>query len=194
MSFASLHYFLLIQISLVGTASFLTPLLSLYAQTQLTLLSSIVSQVEAGVWTYMEIGIGITCGNLPLMRSLFRRFFESTGSTNRESRYPTAGSRSSRILGRSDNSQVDPKAPYRGEGFERMDEESLGDGSDIELHDRRFKGDGIVVTTDVHIKEEDTGGRGVARDMVDPLGHRSTESIEAVGTSVLPSAHTGTAW
>jgi hypothetical protein len=89
---------------------------------------------------------------------------------------------------------MDPKAPYRGDGFERMDEESLGDGSDIELHDRRFKGDGIVVTTDVHIQEEGTGGRAVTRDMVDPLGHRSTESIKAVGTSVLPSAQTGKAW
>ena len=69
---------------------------------------------------------------------------------------------------------MDAKNPYRGDGFERMDEESLGHGSDIELHDRRLKGDGIMVTTDVHIKEEAAGARAAARPVVDPLRDRST--------------------
>jgi hypothetical protein len=31
------------------------------------------TQVDPGVWTYVELGTGITCGNLPLLRPLFRR-------------------------------------------------------------------------------------------------------------------------
>ncbi|KAF7887941.1 uncharacterized protein EAF01_011095 [Botrytis porri] len=41
------------------------------------------SQVEGGVWTYMEEAIGITCGNLALLQPLFRRFF-----SNKNSRLP----------------------------------------------------------------------------------------------------------
>jgi hypothetical protein len=127
----------------------------------------------------MEIAIGITCGNLPLMRPLFRRFFESTGVTSRDSRYMTGGSRSSRILGRSDVSRTDPKNTYRGDGFERMDEESLGDASDIELNDHRPRGDGIVVTTDVHIKEEQRDSRLDSRVIMNPMRDGSTGSIDA---------------
>ena len=127
----------------------------------------------------MEIAIGITCGNLPLMRPLFRRFFESTGVTSRDSRYMTGGSRSSRILGRSDVSRTDPKNTYRGDGFERMDEESLGDASDIELNDHRPRGDGNVVTTDVHIKEEQRESPLDSRVIMNPMRDGSTGSIDA---------------
>ncbi|PQE22977.1 integral membrane protein [Rutstroemia sp. NJR-2017a BBW] len=35
------------------------------------------TQVEGGVWTYMEEGIGITCGNLPLLQPLFKHYFKA---------------------------------------------------------------------------------------------------------------------
>lgn len=127
----------------------------------------------------MEIAVGITCGNLPLMRPLFRRFFESTGSTSQDSRYFTGGSRPSRIVGQTDISRTDPKQTYRGDGFERMDEESLGDASDIELNDHRYRGDGIVVTTNVHIKEEQRDSPLDFQAIISPMRDVSTASVDA---------------
>ncbi|OAQ97353.1 hypothetical protein LLEC1_03416 [Akanthomyces lecanii] len=39
-----------------------------------------VAQVEAGVWTFLEAAVGITCANLPLMAPLFRRCVGSASS------------------------------------------------------------------------------------------------------------------
>lgn len=46
-----------------------------------------ITQVEGGVWTYMEEAIGITCGNLPLLQPLVRHFF-----SNKDSRVTIRGS------------------------------------------------------------------------------------------------------
>ncbi|KAJ3496911.1 hypothetical protein NLG97_g2314 [Lecanicillium saksenae] len=48
------------------------------------------TQVEAGVWTFLEGAIGITCANLPLMGPLFRRWLSSgSGSSNRYNQGPS---------------------------------------------------------------------------------------------------------
>jgi hypothetical protein len=107
----------------------------------------------------MEIAIGITCGNLPLLRSIFRRFFESTDGTSRDPQYPMAGGTSSTGRGRSEVSHTSAKGLYSGDWFERMDDRSFGGDNDIELHDRKFRGGGTVTIADVHIHE----GKGELR-------------------------------
>jgi hypothetical protein len=144
----------------------------------------------------MEIAIGITCGNLPLLRPIFRHFFDSKSGSSNDYRlgYPSSGSQTaSRKIGRPDASQLESKNRYRADGFERMDEESLGDGSQIELHDRGYQGDGIVVTTNIHIEEQETGGRTRIREMVDPLREPWTGSVEAARNGALPSVKPGNA-
>ena len=59
------------------------------------------------------------------------------------------------------------------------DVESLGGGSEIELTDRRYMGEGIVVKTDVRVTEEETGGTHLARELSDPLRRPTGSSIEA---------------
>jgi hypothetical protein len=39
------------------------------------------TQVYAGCWTYMEMGIAVISGNLPLLRPLFGPFFHNKGLT-----------------------------------------------------------------------------------------------------------------
>jgi hypothetical protein len=140
-----------------------------------------VTQVAPGVWTYVELGIGITCGNLPLLRPLFGRFLGGT-RTGSKNAYSNSKSSNSYPL-----SRVTASVNGRGDtdGFQKMngrskygadvDVESLGEGSDLELnrtaasvgmahggngssHDKElgdtWNGEGIQVKTDVDLKIE----------------------------------------
>jgi hypothetical protein len=100
----------------------------------------------------MESGVGMTCGNLPPMRPLFRRFFDSTRSGNSDSNY-FRSNRSSRMINQSDNARLGSKLASYMQGFEIIDDDSLGDGSDIELNNRRHLEEGIMVTTYASTKE-----------------------------------------
>ena len=122
-----------------------------------------VTQVAPGVWTYIELGIGITSGNLPLLRPLFGRFL---GIVSKNGSTPTYGNGSkpisyplSRVTGTSSANRPD--------GFHRMDKsanevdvESLG--SEVELNKTTaergtpdWKGEGIKVKTDVDLRIEE---------------------------------------
>jgi len=100
------------------------------------------------MWTYMEIGIGITCGNLPLLRPLLTRFFDTVTNKTAKSNIHLSSSKDMTRNGR--------VPTYRSDGFERFDLEHGSDdgGSEIELRDKR--GDrGIVVKRDVQIQTEE---------------------------------------
>jgi hypothetical protein len=137
-----------------------------------------VTQVAPGVWTYIELGIGITCGNLPLLRPLFGRFLAGTRSGSNRTPYGTSKSANSYPL-----SRVTASVNGRGDtdGFQKMnghskygvdvDIESVGGGSEVELNQRAaiigmahggdgtipgdtWNGEGIQVKTDVDLKIE----------------------------------------
>lgn len=125
----------------------------------------LVTQVQAGIWTYLEVSIGITCGNLPLLRPLFRRFLDATSSGRSTSQQLNSGSklnsqyrRTSRLI----HSQL------RSDGFERMGDKKPGgrapdaesnatSGSELELQEHRARNDGITIQTDIemHIEVSD---------------------------------------
>ncbi|KAF7956131.1 hypothetical protein EAE96_005051 [Botrytis aclada] len=73
----------LIGIFAVGVFVIITSIIRLVALFAIDTEDLTFSQVEGGVWTYMEEAIGITCGNLALLQPLFRRFF-----SNKNSRLP----------------------------------------------------------------------------------------------------------
>lgn len=148
------------------------------------LTSIIVTQVEPGVWTYLEISIGITCGNLPLLRPLFRRFFDNVRSTasNSQSKPPVGSSLRSRIPPGSGR--------YTTDGFERMgnDLESLeGSGSEVELQDRRYKGVGIKVDTEVELRvsevKPDIRRTLAERGYMDPMKPPASTNVRIQGKS-----------
>jgi hypothetical protein len=144
------------------------------------------TQVDAGIWTYMEIGIGIACANLPLLRPLFKRFFDR-GDTLKASSYG-AGYNYGSNNARSRNANISAlgtQNTYRSDGFERMidknganiDVESLGgSGSEVELQQRRYKGEGIKVETNVQLQVEDAEsqtGNSRTRTTTDVRGPKS---------------------
>lgn len=125
----------------------------------------------------MEVGIGITCGNLPLLRPVFSKFFDKSGATMRR-----LGASRSRGLNNSQKPTV-----YRSNGFELMsdknavgvDVQSIGDtGSEVALHDLRYDGKGIKVVTNVELKVEDDMN-GVRFDR-DAMGNKTRTNVKAV--------------
>jgi hypothetical protein len=138
------------------------------------------TQVAPGVWTYIELGIGITCGNLPLLRPLFGRFLAGTHSGSNKTPYAYGTSKSVNTY---PLSRVTASVNGRGDtdGFQKMngnskygvdvDIESVGEGSEVELNQRAatigmahggngtmpgeaWNGEGIQVKTDVDLKIE----------------------------------------
>jgi hypothetical protein len=139
-----------------------------------------VTQVAPGVWTYIELGVGITCGNLPLLRPLFGRFLAGTRTGTNKTAYGNSKSMNSYPL-----SRVTASVNGRGDtdGFQKMDGkskygvdvdiESVGEGSEVELnqsvaaigmahggngttqtHTDTWNGEGIQVKTDIDLKIE----------------------------------------
>lgn len=123
----------------------------------------LVTQVAPGVWTYIELGIGITSGNLPLLRPLFGRWF---GIVSKNGSTPTYGT-GSKPLSYPLSRVTVTGTGNRPDGFHRMDKsatdvdvESLG--SEVELNKAKaergtadWKGDGIQVKTDVDLRIEE---------------------------------------
>jgi len=139
------------------------------------------TQVDPGVWTYVELGVGITCGNLPLMRPLFGSFFRNKDSSNASGGYsshPLSGRL--RSFGRSDarptlNKSVVSAHGYGASGFDRDSEEhiigstadaessSMGK-SDIEMQDAKGFQGGITVQTDFYVEEAGGGASAVSKE------------------------------
>ena len=120
-----------------------------------------VTQVQAGIWTYLEVSIGITCGNLPLLRPLFRRFLDIATSNNRsgDPQY-----NSSKINSQYHRSRLVAGSQLRSDGFARIsgkmgtDAESMAaSGSELELQERRHIDEGITVHTDIEMRIEEMG-------------------------------------
>jgi hypothetical protein len=110
------------------------------------------TQVYASGWTFMEMGIAVISGNLPLMRPLFERFFRIRGATKNNSNPSHSHSQSgNNLTGKSRfASKVDA------EGFERISDDGSNGGitqpnsiRDIELGDRT-----ILVKRDFIVEEE----------------------------------------
>ncbi|ROV90820.1 hypothetical protein VPNG_09842 [Cytospora leucostoma] len=95
------------------------------------------NQVEAGVWTYLEISIGITCANLPLLLPLVRSWF-STGDTSRGYR----GAADKRSSAYTPNNMATPRSTTKKRslytGFTTLDASNNATllGSEIELRDQ----------------------------------------------------------
>lgn len=134
--------------------------------------------------------MGITCGNLPLLRPLFSRFFEKGSnslSAHQGGKYGGYGHSSNNIVG---SSQLGNISSYRSDGFELMmdkngpsvDAESLsGSGTDIELPERRSAGQGIKVETNVVLTVDDLPSRNERSEnrFRDPLQSATTTSVRA---------------
>ncbi|KAK7736693.1 hypothetical protein SLS53_006902 [Cytospora paraplurivora] len=95
------------------------------------------NQVEAGVWTYLEISIGITCANLPLLLPLVRSWF-STGDTSRGYR----GATDKRSSAYTPNNVATPRSTTKKRsiytGFTTLDASNNATllGSEVELRDQ----------------------------------------------------------
>lgn len=95
------------------------------------------NQVEAGVWTYLEISIGITCANLPLLLPLVRSWFNTT-DTSRSYR----GVTNKRSSAYTPNTMATPRSTTkkrsRYTGFTTLDASNNGTllGSEVELRDQ----------------------------------------------------------
>jgi hypothetical protein len=158
-----------------------------------------VTQVEGGVWTYMEEGIGITCGNLPLLQPLFKHYFKphDARSASLEHNPPSYYVRSS-ITAKSKSTNPSSSKTVRGKtagSYTRMSEEfildattdgSVHDKDAIEMHTRSRRTSEqdrerivIVVKTDVTVKKElgDQHQRFMLmRDTIDPLRRPPTKA------------------
>ncbi|RFU34878.1 hypothetical protein B7463_g1456, partial [Scytalidium lignicola] len=169
----------LIGIFLLGGFVCLASVLRFIALLSINVKDITFTQVDPGIWTYLELGIGITSGNLPLLRPLFGNLMKGN-SKDYSSNIISNGLASGNRLGPSTRSRNPPFDPN---GFERMtdrgipaDDESLGDtGSEIEL---RRVGEGINVKTDINIKVEEqsldqqdshTNGRGMGMQAKDGI-------------------------
>jgi hypothetical protein len=117
------------------------------------------------MWTYIELGIGITSGNLPLLRPLFGRFFSSASSRNTSTPYASPGG--TKTYGAASKNYALSRVTERGEGFQRMDGkddlESVGDGSEIELNVKSKGSSNAEVASSGHltVSEGGFGGEGI---------------------------------
>ncbi|KAH8668813.1 hypothetical protein BX600DRAFT_435330 [Xylariales sp. PMI_506] len=106
------------------------------------------TQAEAGIWTFMEVALGITCANLPLLAPLLRTF---SGGT-------TVGGKSS---GQNSGSTPIQSNSYlsnsRARGFRRMENDRTG--SEVEL--RPYNREGIVVNQEVEVSSYADGKSGL---------------------------------
>lgn len=139
----------------------------------------IATEVEAGVWTYLEVATAITCGNLPLLAPLLRRWLSRNGSRNMG--YNTASMNPH--MQRPTNITATNKATVYS-GFARI--EDSPSGSQVELQDReagRIPASApanqlgqIVVQTKVEVKREDSSWEEVQpADLVS--GNHRTGSV-----------------
>ena len=115
------------------------------------------------MWTNIELGIGITSGNLPLLRPLFGRWL---GIGSRNASAPTYGN-SSKPLSYPLSRVTITGTGNRPDGFSRMDKSATdGDGeslgSEVELNKAKaqrgtpdWTGEGIQVKTDVDLRIEE---------------------------------------
>lgn len=124
-----------------------------FAEHKITL--STVTQVEAGIWTYLEVSIGITCGNLTLLRPLFRRFLDVASST----RSGDAQFNSTKIKSQYQRSRLIAGSQLRSDGFARISgkvgtdaDSTAASGSELELQERRHMEEGITVHTDIEMR------------------------------------------
>ncbi|KAN0092112.1 hypothetical protein V8E51_017959 [Hyaloscypha variabilis] len=166
-------------IFLLGGFVCLTSIFRFVALARINVKDITYTQVAPGLWTYIELGIGITCGNLPLLRPLFGRFLAGTRSGTNNSGYGNSKSLNSYPL-----SRVTASVNGRGDtdGFQKMngnskygievDVESVGEGSEVEFNTAAkiamaragngmahgpadtWDGEGIQVKTDVDLKIE----------------------------------------
>jgi hypothetical protein len=104
------------------------------------------SQVYAYSWTYMEMGIAVISGNLPLLRPLFKSFFRMTNQTLFASKGRIMPTQHGLASGAGSQSYI--ASVKRSKGFERMSEE-IPQGSDIEMGDRA-----ILVETDFRVTSD----------------------------------------
>lgn len=92
--------------------------------------------MEAGTWTFLEISIGITCGNLPLLLPLVRSWF-STGDSSRGYRNGNSG-RKQTSDGSTPVETIGHRAPKRKQntyrGFTEIQDSPTG--SEVELRRR----------------------------------------------------------
>jgi len=167
-------------IFLIGGFVCLTSIFRFVALAHINTKDITFTQVAPGVWTYIELGIGITCGNLPLLRPLFGRYLAGTRSGTNNTPYGNSKSVDSYPL-----SRVTASVNGRGDtdGFQKMngkskygaevDIESVGEGSEVELNQGvaaigiahggsgtmhassdTWNGEGIQVKTDVDLRIE----------------------------------------
>ncbi|KAL9625658.1 MAG: hypothetical protein Q9160_000372 [Pyrenula sp. 1 TL-2023] len=83
------------------------------------------TQVFPGLWTSIEVAVGIVCGNLPLLKPLFRGFFSRVAATN------LSGNKKSQYSFRTANISGSGKA-YGHNGFSKMSDGKSDDASQFD--------------------------------------------------------------
>ncbi|KAI9642426.1 hypothetical protein NHQ30_009231 [Ciborinia camelliae] len=181
----------------VGVFVIITSIIRLVALFAIDTKDLTFSQVEGGVWTYMEQAIGITCGNLVLLQPLFHRFFSNKDSHNTnqgssphsygltspknilpQSCITSKSGRTSKLYTRisedtapSDHTRQSSIAETEAEAkdIEMQDPDCLGRDS---KEDKGREGNVILVKTDVTAEKErstDHERYKLARDSIDTL-------------------------
>ncbi|KAI9743889.1 MAG: hypothetical protein M1818_002623 [Claussenomyces sp. TS43310] len=126
------------------------------------------TQVDPGVWTYTELGVGIICGNLPLLRPLFGSFFRSkdgssyatnqkSGALHSFSRNTRPTVRSDAMYGSSGNYDRDSEERIIGSNAVEMEIVSMGKGADEMRYHHDPSPSGIKVQTDFEFHVEEVG-------------------------------------
>lgn len=111
------------------------------------------TQVYASSWTFMEMGVAVISGNLPLLKPLFERVLRSNNGS--KATYPTNSHSQDLSRATARRGNVDA------EGFEQISDDGLdpvtpstNSKKDIELDDRA-----ILVKKEVSIVRSDQGNR-----------------------------------
>jgi len=143
----------LVGIFLLGSFVCVTSAIRIAALIAFTPNDATYTQVYASGWTFMEMGVAVISGNLPLMRPLFERFFRIRGvNSSKNGSNPTGSHQQSNnnLTGKSRfASKVDA------DGFERISDDGSNGPTqpnslrDIEMGDRT-----ILVKTDFTVEEE----------------------------------------
>ena len=105
----------------------------------------------------LELSVGIICGNLPLLRPYFQKFFQSALSTG------AIGSRTAQYGSNTGNAKLGSKLSYSHGGFKRMT-----DGKSS----TQTTSNGLDSVSEIEMKGLGHGQNGLAQHGIERMGQR----------------------
>ena len=116
----------------------------------------------------LELSVGIICGNLPLLRPYFHKFFRSALSTG------AVGSRTAQYGSNTGNPKLGSKLSYSHGGFKRMAD---GKGSSTTTN-------GLESVSEIEMKGIQSGNNGFSQRPWSPEIHEYDKGIIHVQTDI----------